>query len=64
MLLADADKLVDPHAAVRIVERLRDARLVRFGPESAHEILRESDAVRDRALAALDAFLDDTVPRR
>lgn len=64
MLLADADKLVDPHAAIRVVDRLRDAQLVRFGPDCAHEILRERDPVRNRALAALDQFLDATVPAR
>lgn len=63
MLLADADKLVDPRAAIRVAERLRDATLLRFGREAAHEILREADPVRDRALAAIDAFLDDKVPR-
>ena len=30
----------------------------RFGPEAAHELLREVDPVRLRALAAIDAFLD------
>jgi lysophospholipase len=29
-----------------------------FGDEAGHEILREVDAVRDRALAAIDGFLD------
>ncbi len=56
-LVADYDRLVDPQAAATVVGRLPDARLVRFGAESAHEILREADPVRDRALAAIDAFL-------
>jgi len=64
LLLADADRLVDPQAAIRVVERLPHGRILRFGADCAHEILRERDPVRDRALAALDAFLDDTVPRR
>jgi lysophospholipase len=58
MLVADHDRLVDPHAAIAVAERLPDARVERFGPESAHEILREGDPVRDRALSAIDAFLD------
>lgn len=62
MLVADADRLVDPRAAARVAARLPHADLVRFGPESAHEILRESDAVRDRALSVMDGFLDDVVP--
>ena len=57
ILSADADGLVDPRAARDMAARLPDATLMRFGPESAHEILRESDAVRDRALAAIDGFL-------
>ena len=59
MLVAEADALVDPRAAVALALRLPDATLVRFGRESAHEILRERDPVRDRALAAIDSFLDE-----
>lgn len=57
-VLADADRLVDSRAAVRVAGRLPIAEVLRFGPESAHEILREVPAVRDRALAAIDSFLD------
>ncbi|TCP99985.1 lysophospholipase [Sphingomonas sp. PP-F2F-A104-K0414] len=64
MLVAEADKLVDPHAALRLGARLPDAQIVRFGRESAHEILREADGVRDRALGAIDSFLDAVVPPR
>lgn len=64
MLVAEADKLVDPRAALRLAARLPDAQVVRFGPESAHEILREVDAVRDRALSAIDSFLAACVPTR
>ena len=58
MLLADADGLVDSRAAMRLAEKLQHVEMVRFGPESAHEILREDDAVRLRAYALIDAFLD------
>lgn len=58
MLVADADGLVDSPAAVRLAGKLPNAELVRFGPESAHEILREDDPVRLRAYALIDAFLD------
>jgi lysophospholipase len=58
MLVADADGLVDPRAARRIAARLPHGQAIRFGRESAHEILREADSVRDRALAAIDGFLD------
>lgn len=62
ILSADADKLVDPAATAAVAARLPAAELIRFGPESAHEILREADPVRDRALAAIDAFLDRAAP--
>lgn len=63
MLVADADALVDPRSAVSLAARLPDAALVRFGRESAHEILREVDPVRDRALDAIDSFLDERTRR-
>lgn len=58
MLLAEADRLVDPRAAIAVAARVPGAVVARFGAESAHEILRETDIVRDRALAAIDRFLD------
>ncbi|MBN8808557.1 MAG: alpha/beta hydrolase [Sphingomonas sp.] len=61
MLVADADKLVRADAAVAVGEAMPNCRIVRFGDESAHEILREADPVRDRALAVIDAFLDEKV---
>ena len=36
---------------------------MRFGGEARHEILRESDPQRDRALGAIDDFLDRVAPR-
>ncbi len=64
MLVADADALVDPAAALAVAARLPDAELLRFGPESAHEILREADPVRGQAIAAIDGFLDARAPAR
>lgn len=64
VLVAEADKLVDPRAALRLAARLPDARVVRFGGESAHEILREADEVRNRALSAIDSFLATCAVRR
>ncbi|WP_174291285.1 alpha/beta fold hydrolase [Sphingomonas bacterium] len=58
LLVAEADGLVDPRATIRVARRLPRGELIRFGRESAHEILREADPVRDRALAAIDTFLD------
>jgi len=58
MLTADNDRLVDPQAAAQVAARLPNATLVRFGSGAAHELLREADPVRQRAMAAIDAFLD------
>lgn len=57
LVVADNDKLVAPKAAHAVAGRLPDARVVRFGKESAHEILREVDAVRNRAIGEIDIFL-------
>lgn len=62
MLVAEHDGLVDAAASLRLAVRLPDVEVVRFGVESAHEILREDDAVRLRAYAAIDRFLDERAP--
>lgn len=53
----EADRLVDPAAIRRAAARLPHAELHMFGRESAHEILREADPVRNRALSLIEAFL-------
>lgn len=58
MLIADADMLVEPKAAHAIAAKLPDARVVRFGNEAAHELLREADPVRNRAIGEIDLFLN------
>ncbi|WP_341207674.1 alpha/beta hydrolase [uncultured Sphingomonas sp.] len=58
MLVADNDRLVDPRAAAEVAARLPNATLIRFGREAAHELLREADPVRRRAMTAIDDFLD------
>lgn len=62
-LIAEADGLVDAKAAKALIAHLPDARTLAFGREAAHELLREADPVRDRALAAIDGFLDEKAPR-
>ena len=62
IVASENDKLVSFAAIVRAVQRLKRGELLRFGPEARHEILREEDAVRDGALAAIDDFLDRTAP--
>ncbi|WP_379549259.1 alpha/beta fold hydrolase [Qipengyuania sp. DGS5-3] len=51
------DRLVSHQAAVRAAKRFPKAELVEFGEDAHHEILRETDAVRDRAMDAIFAFL-------
>lgn len=53
----ERDRLVSPAAIRRAASQLPNAELVMYD-DSAHEILRERDAVRLRALEAIDAFLD------
>jgi lysophospholipase len=55
---AQADPLVGFSAIRRAAERIPDCESLFFGPESRHEFLRETDDVRDRALAAIGQFLD------
>src|SRR5258706_3273794 len=62
ILGTDRDRLVDFRAMERAAWRLVRGQLVRFGEEARHEILREADPVRERALAAIDEFLDRSAP--
>lgn len=59
-----ADQLVSYPAIARAASRLPCGELLSFGDEAAHEVLREVDAVRDVAMAAIDAFLDRVAPER
>ncbi|MFA6115850.1 MAG: alpha/beta hydrolase [Sphingomonas sp.] len=63
MLVAEADKLVSPKAALQVAGKLPDVRVVRFGQESAHEVLREADGVRNRAIGEIDIFLASRAQR-
>jgi len=63
ILGAERDRLVEAAAIVRATKRLPNATLRMWGPESAHEILREADPVRDAALGEIDRFLDANAPR-
>ncbi|WP_427969166.1 alpha/beta fold hydrolase [Altererythrobacter sp.] len=64
MLGTSNDKLVAMSAIEEAARRLPNAELVRFGKECRHEILREVDPVRDRAMAAIAEFLDKVAPRK
>jgi lysophospholipase len=58
MLSVGGDALVSAPAIARAAARLPACELVTFGSEAHHEVLRETDEVRDKALAAIDDFLD------
>ena len=58
----DADRLVSWPAIAEAAARMPAARLVRFGDEARHELLREEDAVRERVLAEIDDFLAEAAP--
>ena len=62
ILAAERDRLVDTTAIRQIVRAIPNAALFVY-PDAAHEILRESDAIRLDALARIDAFLDERAPR-
>lgn len=62
LLSTSADRMVSHRAICTAARRLPQGELVIFGREARHEILREVDPVRDRALAAIDSFLDRHLP--
>jgi lysophospholipase len=64
IVATSSDRLVDNTAIERAARRMPRAQLMVFGQEARHEILREEDVVRDRAIAAIDDFLDRTAPVR
>lgn len=57
-----SDKLVSHAANLKAARRMPKGEMVAFGDEAHHEILREVDAVRSRAMAAIGEFLDRTAP--
>ena len=63
-LIANKDKLVNAKLAAATVKKLPDHRILRFGKESAHEILREADKPRNRALGEIDLFLSSRAQGR
>ncbi|MCV0382520.1 MAG: alpha/beta hydrolase [Erythrobacter sp.] len=58
ILATSRDRLVSQAAIETACKRLPDCELVDFGSDAHHEILRETDAVRGRAMAAIADFLE------
>lgn len=63
LFATSTDKLVSFAAIRRAAARLPNVETLWFGSEARHEILREVDDVRDRALAEIDAFLEAHLAR-
>lgn len=59
-----SDRLVSHAANVRGAQRLPCGKLIIFGEEAHHEILREVDAVRERMMREISDFLDEVAPAR
>ena len=64
VISTENDKLVKHEAAARAAGRFPKGELISFGPEAHHEILREVDQVRRRAMDGITEFLDRVVPAR
>ena len=57
LMVADRDRLTHSGAARRLIGRLPNVTVHRFGKGVAHELLRERESVRSVAMAAIDDFL-------
>ncbi|HEX8238451.1 MAG TPA: alpha/beta hydrolase [Allosphingosinicella sp.] len=62
VIATERDRLVSPAAIRRACAQLPRAELLMYD-DAAHEILREGDAIRLRALEAIDSFLDRNATR-
>lgn len=63
IMASTADKLVDTNRSIRDARRMPNAEILLFGKEAAHELLRESNPVRDKCMSAIRAFFDKHAPR-
>lgn len=63
ILASEGDRIVSTPAILRAAARIKGARTHVYGADVAHEIVREVDAVRDDALARIDAFFASHAPR-
>ena len=64
VVYTSADGLVSSRAIENACGRLPDCEAMCFGEEARHEILREADPVRNRALQAIDRFLERVVEKK
>ena len=59
-----SDKLVSHAANVRGAARLPKGKLIEYGDEAHHEILREVDEVRGSVMRKIATFLDEVAPMK
>jgi len=62
VISTSADRLVSHPANCAAARRLPQGELLALGPEAAHEVLREVDAVRGPIMARIAEFLDKVAP--
>ncbi len=62
IISTSTDKLVSHAANMRGAQRLPNGKLMEFGEEAHHEILREVDEVRGAVMDGIAAFLDEVAP--
>lgn len=62
ILATTADQLVDTDRIISDAKRLPHAQLILFGDEAAHELLRETDSVRDKCMEHIYRFIDENQP--
>jgi lysophospholipase len=62
LMATTADQLVSTPRIIKDSKRLPHAETLIFGKEAAHELLRETDSVRDQCLDRIDAFMDKHAP--
>ena len=62
LLATTKDQLVSTDRIIEDSKRLPHVETLIFGKEAAHELLRETDAVRDQCLNRIDAFWDKYAP--
>lgn len=60
ILATTADQLVDTDRIKRDAKRLQNCELILFDDEAAHELLRESDKVRDICMNHIYNFINET----
>lgn len=57
ILATTADQLVDTDRIIEDAARLPNCELILYGKEAAHELLRETDSVRDNCMQHIERFI-------